>query len=113
MARRVVDGQISVKIGRRIKEQREAMGLTQSALGKMLGYRYGNFIAMVEGGNSAFPIDKWRDYADQLNIPRHEFLELVMKETYPEMIPYIDGFSDPVERTRAKRAKAEDKEPRK
>ncbi len=100
MARRS-EKPISSKIAIFIKTRREEMGLSQAALGRFLGYRFGNYIAMIEGGNAAFPFERWRDYADALQTPRHEFLKLIIEETFPEMMPYIDGFSDPVERHRA------------
>ncbi len=101
MARRTEKKWISSRISTFIKTRRGEMGLSQAALGKLLGYQYGNYIAMIEGGNAAFPFERWRDYADALQTPRHEFLKLIIEETFPEMMPYIDGFSDPVERHRA------------
>ncbi len=89
---------VSSRVAIFIKTRREEMGLSQAALGKLLGYRFGNYIAMIEGTNAAFPFERWRDYADALQTPRHEFLRLIVGETFPEMMPYIDGFSDPVER---------------
>jgi hypothetical protein len=96
---------VSIKIGRFIKKRREEMGLSQVALGKLLQYQYGNYIAMIEAANASFPLERWRDYADALQVPRHEFLKLVLEDAFPEMMPYIDGFSDPVERNRASKSR--------
>lgn len=96
---------VSARISSFIKRRRDEMGFSQAYLGKLLGYRYGNYVAMIENGGAAFPFERWRDYADALQVPRHDFLKLILEETYPEMIPYIDGFSDPVQRTRDQRGK--------
>lgn len=102
MKKKVVNGKISAKIAHFIKRRREQLGLTQAQLGDRLGYRYGNFIAMIEGENSAFPLQGWINYADALDVPRQEFLNLVLSEIMPEAIPYITGFREPKEKERPK-----------
>ncbi|APG23866.1 MAG: helix-turn-helix transcriptional regulator [Syntrophotalea acetylenica] len=77
-------------IGSEIKKRREALKMTQSELGKALGYRYGNFIGYLENGRAAFPLEKWEEYAEVLQIPKYEFLELIFKERFPGMLAYID-----------------------
>lgn len=80
------DGKVSVQIGRFIKEKRTALGMTQSQLARKLGYKYGNFVTMLENGNASFPLDRYRDYADALLVPRHEFAYLVAQDTYPDLV---------------------------
>jgi hypothetical protein len=98
MRRKAVDGRLDVKLAEFIKQRRTVLGLSQKALGERLGYRYGNFIAMIEGHAGGFPVDRWKDYADALEVPRHEFLKMVLEDAYPEMLEYIIGFHDPVEK---------------
>lgn len=80
------DGKVSAQIGRFIKERRTELGMTQAELAKKLRYKYGNFVAMLENGNAAFPIGKYRQYADALLIPRHEFAYMVAKDALPELV---------------------------
>jgi hypothetical protein len=98
MRKRAVDGKLNARLAEFIKERRRVLGLSQAALGKLLGYRYGNFIAMIEGHTGGFPIERWQDYADSLQVPRHEFLRMVLEDVYPEMLDYIAGFQDPLEK---------------
>ncbi|MBN1224518.1 MAG: helix-turn-helix transcriptional regulator [Candidatus Aminicenantes bacterium] len=76
-------------IGKLIKDYRERRNLTQNDLGRRLGYKYGNFIGMIETGASQFPLGKCIEYADALGIDRTVFIETAMKDLYPELIPYI------------------------
>ncbi len=64
--------------------------MTQTELGKALGYRYGNFIGYLENGRAVFPMEKWEDYAEVLQAPKHEFLEIVLREKYPGILAYLD-----------------------
>lgn len=80
------DGRVSVQIGRFIKDRRSALGMTQSQLARKLGYKYGNFVTMIENGNASFPLDRYRDYADALMVPRHEFAYLVAQDAYPDLV---------------------------
>lgn len=77
-------------IGAFIKKRREELKLTQSELGKALGYRYGNFIGYLENGKAVFPIEKWEEYAEVLQTPKHDFLKIVVQEKFPTMTEYLD-----------------------
>jgi len=77
-------------IGEFIKKRREELKMTQSELGKALGYRYGNFIGYLENGRAVFPIEKWEEYAHVLRTPKHDFLKIVFQEKFPTMIAYLD-----------------------
>ncbi len=76
-------------IGDFIKKNRERLKLTQAELGKALGYRYGNFIGYLENGKAVFPLDKWEEYAEVLQVDKHDFLEIILREKYPSMMPYM------------------------
>jgi transcriptional regulator with XRE-family HTH domain len=77
-------------VGPMIKERREELGMTQNDLGRALGYKYGNFIGMLENGNALFPLERWEDYAEALKFKKHEFLEAVMTEKYPSILRFVD-----------------------
>ena len=76
-------------IGQLIKKNREKMKMTQSELGGALGYRYGNFIGYLENGKAVFPIEKWEEYAEVLQIPKHIFLKTLIAERFPSMMDYL------------------------
>ncbi len=77
-------------IGEFIKKRREDLKMTQSELGKALGYRYGNFIGYLENGRAVFPLEKWEEYAEVLQTPKHDFLKIVFQEKFPAMTAYLD-----------------------
>jgi len=67
-----------------IRRRREELEMTQLALARKIGYRYHNAIALIERGSMMFPLDQAYQFADALEVPRHEFLELVFQELYPD-----------------------------
>jgi transcriptional regulator with XRE-family HTH domain len=81
---------MTTTIGALIKQRREELKMTQTELGKTLGYRYGNFIGYLENGKAVFPVEKWEEYAEVLQVPKHAFLEILFQEKYPAMLAYID-----------------------
>lgn len=76
-------------VGDFIKKRREELKLTQAALAKKLGYRYGNFIGYIENGKAVFPVERWEEYAEVLQAEKHVFLEIVLRDKYPDMIAYL------------------------
>lgn len=50
----------------RIRELREAAGLSQEKLAGLLGYKYQSTIAMIESGERKLPIDKLPRIAEVL-----------------------------------------------
>jgi len=81
---------MTTTIGALIKQRREELKMTQTELGKTLGYRYGNFIGYLENGKAVFPVEKWQEYAEVLQISKHEFLEILFREKFPAMLAYVD-----------------------
>ncbi len=77
-------------IGELIKKRREELKMTQTELGKALGYRYGNFIGYLENGKAVFPFEKWEEYAEVLQVPKHELLQIIFQGKFPGMLAYID-----------------------
>lgn len=81
---------MATSIGALIKKRREELKMTQTQLGKALGYRYGNFVGYLENGKAVFPIEKWEEYAEVLQIPKHDFLAILFREKFPGMLAYVD-----------------------
>jgi len=81
-------------VGQLIKRKREELKMTQSELGKALGYRYGNFIGYLENGKAVFPIEKWEEYATLLRVPKHLFLKVLLGERFPNMLRFVSFHDD-------------------
>ncbi len=78
------------EIGIFMKKRREELGLTQAELARKLGYRYGNFIGYLENGKAVFPVEKWEEYAEVLQVDKHVFLKQVIGAKYPDMLAFLD-----------------------
>ena len=63
------------RIGKMLRAYRDKTGLTQVDVAKDLGYKYGNFVGMLEGGNAVFPLakGKWLEYAKLIGPSRPSF----------------------------------------
>ena len=96
-------------VGPFIRRRREQLGMTQLQMGKALRHRYGNFVGMIEKGQSPFPMEHWKEYADILQVPRHEFLKVVLEDLYPDTLEYLK-FEPPTPRAETKKAGPEDSE---
>lgn len=73
-----------------IREARDRQNMTRAELAKKLGYKWPNFIGMLEVGSAEFPMDKWEDFAEALMVPKHKFLNLVLEARYPRMLDYLE-----------------------
>lgn len=78
------------RLAKFIRERRKELDITQDTLSERLGYKTRNFISMVETGATQFPFERWADYADALEVRRVEFLRLVIRARYPEMLEFIE-----------------------
>ena len=56
------------KIGQRIKQVREALGMTQAELARRMGYSARSTINRIENGSQAFPMKKLDKFAEVLDI---------------------------------------------
>ena len=77
-------------IGSLIRESRVASNLSIKEVAQLVGYKNPNFLSVVERGKAPFPIQKWKEFADVLRIPREDFLAVVIEENYPSMLEYIE-----------------------
>jgi transcriptional regulator with XRE-family HTH domain len=95
------------ELGRFIRARREELGLSQLQLARALGYKWSNFIGMIETGSAMFPFDRWDDFAKELQLPKHEFLRLVLAELFPRVLPYVEFVEAPEENEEEERSPAE------
>ncbi len=77
------------QIGIFIKQRREELGLSRAELAKRVGHNWPNMVAMIENGNTPFPINSWEKFAEALEVSKKEFLQRVLAEKYPAMLPYF------------------------
>jgi transcriptional regulator with XRE-family HTH domain len=92
----VVDKRARMKdLGAFVRQRREDLGLTQVELAKhpATGYKFGNFITMVEAGQNAFPINRVPGWAEALKLPVEILLEKVFQAWHPDFIPYMSFHS--------------------
>ncbi|WP_375267709.1 helix-turn-helix domain-containing protein [Phenylobacterium sp.] len=65
--------------GRWLKERREAAGLSQRQLASKVGAEYYTFISQLETGRGRIPPDRYRAWAQALEVPEKEFVREVMR----------------------------------
>lgn len=70
------------KIGQRIKQAREALGMTQAELARRMGYSARSTINRIENGSQAFPMKKLDKFAQVLDVTPAYLIGLT-----PEDIP--------------------------
>lgn len=73
-----------------IRNHRKELGLSQRQLGERLGYKMGNFITLIENGRAPFPVSRWLDYAQALEVQPVKLLRLVITAHFPEMLEFIE-----------------------
>jgi transcriptional regulator with XRE-family HTH domain len=78
-----------VRLGNRIRWAREAGGWTQAELGKMLKYKTGNFVMLIESGNADIPPKKIPLLSEILGLDPRALLKEVLSVRYPELAKYL------------------------
>jgi len=73
------------KLGDKIRRAREAQGWTQAELGKMLRYKFGNFVGMIEAGKAEIPLEKIPLLSEILGFNPRELLKEVLTVRCPEV----------------------------
>jgi transcriptional regulator with XRE-family HTH domain len=77
------------KLGNKIRQAREARGWTQAELGKMLKYRFGNFVGVIECGKAEIPFENIPLVSEILWFDPRELLKEVINIRYPEVAKYL------------------------
>jgi ribosome-binding protein aMBF1 (putative translation factor) len=65
--------------GRWLKEQREAVGLSQRQLAAKVGADYYTFISQLETGRGRIPPDRYRDWAQALEVSEKTFVRELLR----------------------------------
>ncbi|CAM5507579.1 hypothetical protein ATER59S_03777 [Aquamicrobium terrae] len=61
-----------------LKEQREAAGLSQRELARMLELEYYTFISQLENGRGRIPAQRYRDWARALKLDEKAFVKKLL-----------------------------------
>jgi transcriptional regulator with XRE-family HTH domain len=77
-------------IGKIIQKARSKKGYSLADVGKLLGYRYGNFIGMIENGKSPLPLEKIPAICEALDLDAKELFKRVMEIRHPKLARFID-----------------------
>jgi len=77
------------RASRMIREARLKKGYTQSQLGTMLGYGYGNFVGMMENSASQIPIELIPKLSELLDLNPKKLLKEVVICRYPTVAKYL------------------------
>lgn len=83
------------RLGRWLKLQREAAGLTQADLAERLSLRYYSFISQVEGGYGRIPQSLYIAWADSLGVDRETFGWMVLQHMEPGLYQLLTGRTAP------------------
>jgi transcriptional regulator with XRE-family HTH domain len=78
--------------GHWLRECREAAGLSQRQLADLVGAEYYTFISQLETGRGRIPPDRYKAWAEALNIPARDFVRTVLR--FYDPITYSILFSE-------------------
>ena len=84
--------QLRQEAGRWLKSLREARGLSQRDLARLVSAEYYTFISQLENGRGRIPPDRYADWAGALEIPAREFVKTLMR--YYDPVTYRHLFED-------------------
>jgi transcriptional regulator with XRE-family HTH domain len=76
-----------------LKERREAAGVTQLELSRLLGHDYVSMVSQVERGRSLIPAPDLAAWADALKVERAEFARQYLYHCHPEAAELLTGRS--------------------
>jgi transcriptional regulator with XRE-family HTH domain len=81
--------------GRVLKQLREARGLSQRELCKLVGGGVYTFISQIETGRGRVPPEKLRVWAEALGLPAAEFAKKILPYYDPETYAILFGNEEP------------------
>lgn len=78
-----------------LRARREKLGLSQRTLAERVNMEYYTFISQIESGRGRVPADRYRDWAEALEINPREFAINLMKFYDPHTYDLIFGSNKP------------------
>ncbi|WP_395711631.1 helix-turn-helix domain-containing protein [Reyranella sp.] len=71
--------QLRQDAGRWLKQLREARGLSQRELAKLVGLNFYTFVSQLESGRGRIPPDRYRVWADALGVDPQDFVKELLR----------------------------------
>jgi transcriptional regulator with XRE-family HTH domain len=71
--------ELRVEAGAWLREMRDAAGLSQRVMARMLGLEYYTFISQLENGRGRIPQNRYRDWAEVLGVNDKVFAKTLLK----------------------------------
>ena len=81
--------QLRQDAGRWLKQRREARGLSQRELARLVGLNFYTFISQLESGRGRIPPDRYKVWADALQIEPQEFVRELLRYYDPITYHYL------------------------
>jgi len=78
-----------------LKSLREARGLSQSQMARLLGSDHYTFISQLETGRGRIPPDRYKDWAEALDLPSHILARELLRYYDPMVFELL--FPDPAQ----------------
>jgi len=88
--------QLRQDAGRWLKRLREEQKLSQRDLARRLGLNFYTFISQLESGRGRIPPDRYKAWADALNVKPHIFVRELLKYYDPVTYYYLFEAADSV-----------------
>ena len=83
------------KAGTWLRERRIAVGLSQRELAHRVSMEYYTFISQIEAGRGRVPAERFKEWADALEMDPREFAITLMRYYDPHSFDMIFGAGDP------------------
>jgi transcriptional regulator with XRE-family HTH domain len=81
--------QLRQDAGRWLKQLREARGITQRELARLVGLNFYTFISQLESGRGRIPPDRYRVWAEALRVEPQEFVRELLRYYDPITYQYL------------------------
>jgi transcriptional regulator with XRE-family HTH domain len=81
--------QLRQDAGRWLKQLREARGLSQRELARLVGLNFYTFISQLESGRGRIPPDRYKAWAQALQIEPQEFVRELLRYYDPITYHYL------------------------
>lgn len=83
--------QLRQDAGRWLKQLREERGLSQRELAKLVGLNFYTFISQLESGRGRIPPDRYKVWADALQVDTQDFVRELLRFYDPITYSFLFG----------------------
>lgn len=82
---------LRLEMGKWLRQLREAKGLSQRDLAKLLDLDYYTFISQLENGRGRIPPSRYAEWANALGVDQKHFVEKILCFTEPHTYEILFG----------------------